>query len=163
MTKAVSHDHNYILKLVRKGFFQNGSLYIFFRKVLWLVFVYDTVNKTFRTANVGVTGIVSDVDYYALTNELPKKLSELDNDVGYITENGVMMYDSFDKFPTSGNAANIYLAKDTNYTYRYDSILKTYIEVSRPYEELTEISTDIIVNGKLELIIGDVLGAKVPD
>lgn len=124
---------------------------------------YDTVNKTFRTANVGVTGIVSDVDYYALTNELPKKLSELDNDVGYITENGVMMYDSFDKFPTSGNAANIYLAKDTNYTYRYDSILKTYIEVSRPYEELTEVSTDIIVNGKLELIIGDVLGAKVPD
>ena len=124
---------------------------------------YDTVNKTFRTANVGVTGIVSDVDYYALTNELPKKLSELDNDVGYITENGVMMYDSFDKFPTSGNAANIYLAKDTNYTYRYDSILKTYIEVSRPYEELTEVSTDIIVNGKLALIIGDVLGAKVPD
>lgn len=100
---------------------------------------------------------------YAKSDELPKKLSELENDVGYITENGIAMYDSFDKFPTSGNAANIYLAKDTNYTYRYDSILKTYTEISRPHEELTEVSTDIIVNGKLELIIGDASGAKISD
>lgn len=124
---------------------------------------YDTVTDTFKTAKTGITGTVNDVDYYALSDELPKKLSELDNDVGYITENGVVMYDSFDKFPASGNAANIYLAKDTNYTYRYDSILKTYIEISRPYEELTEVSTDIIVNGKLELIIGDAYGAKTSD
>lgn len=123
---------------------------------------YDTISKSFRTASSGITGIIDNA-YYALSDEIPKKLSELENDAGYITENGVLMYDSFDNFPTSGNAANIYLAKDTNYTYRYDSVLKTYIEISRPYEELTEVSTDIIVNGKLELIMGDNVGAKITD
>lgn len=109
-----------------------------------------------RVANI-------DLSPYALSDEVPTKLSELANDVGYITDTGILMYESVDKFPTSGNSAVIYLAKDTNYTYRYDSILKKYLEISRPYEELTEVSTDIIVNGKLELILGDNVGAKVSD
>lgn len=123
---------------------------------------YDSISKTFKTASSGVSGVVEKT-YYALSDEVPTKLSELANDVGYITDAGILMYESVDKFPTSGNSAVIYLAKDTNYTYRYDSILKKYLEISRPYEELTEVSTDIIVNGKLELILGDNVGAKVSD
>lgn len=122
---------------------------------------YDTVSGTFKTASSGITGTLNNSSDYALVDEIPTSVSELTNDAGFITST-MAVYGSLSKFPTNGNTALIYVASDTNYTYRYDEVLKTYIEMSRPYKELTEVSTDIIVNGEQELIIGDSYGAKQP-
>lgn len=122
---------------------------------------YDTVSGTFKTASSGITGTLNNSSDYALVDEIPTSVSELTNDSGYITAT-MAVYDSRSKFPANGNTALIYVDSNTNYTYRYDEVLKTYIEMSRPYKELTEVSTDIIVNGEQELIIGDSYGAKQP-
>lgn len=88
-------------------------------------------------------GQIPILEQYAKLTDLPTKLSQLTNDANYVqTVDGlipsailpsfvddVLEFDSIEDFPTVGESGKIYIAKDTNITYRWSGT--TYIEISK--------------------------------
>ena len=88
-------------------------------------------------------GQIPILEQYAKLTDLPTKLSQLTNDANYVqTVDGlipsailpsfvddVLEFDSIEDFPTVGESGKIYIAKDTNITYRWSGT--TYAEISK--------------------------------
>ena len=84
-----------------------------------------------------------DLSAYAKKTDLPKKLSELTNDANYVQTVGgfipsnllpsyvddVLEYANIASFPSPGESGKIYVALDTNLTYRWSG--SEYIEISK--------------------------------
>lgn len=67
--------------------------------------------------------------------DLPTLLSELTNDVGYITEQRVEEYPDFASFPLIGEEEVVYIAADTGLFYSWNG--STYISSSPPISGIT--------------------------
>lgn len=88
-------------------------------------------------------GQIPILEQYAKLTDLPTRLSQLTNDANYVqTVDGlipsailpsfvddVLEFDSIEDFPTVGESGKIYIAKDTNITYRWSGT--TYVEISK--------------------------------
>ena len=88
-------------------------------------------------------GQIPILEQYAKLTDLPTKLSQLTNDANYVQTVGglipsallpsfvddVIEFDSIEDFPTVGESGKIYIAKDTNITYRWSGT--DYVEISK--------------------------------
>lgn len=100
----------------------------------------DYVAEAISKASIDPSTI--DLSSYAKKTDLPTKLSQLTNDGNYVaTINGVipstylpsyvddvLEYESTTSFPNPGTTGKIYVAKDTNKTYRWGG--SDYVEIS---------------------------------
>lgn len=94
-----------------------------------------------------------DLKDYAKLTDLPTKNSQLENDSNYVSTvdglipssvlpsyvDDVLTYDDRSKFPNPGVDGKIYIAKDTNITYRWSG--SDYIEISKSLSLGTTSST----------------------
>lgn len=111
------------------------------RQVLKSYSTTEQIKKLIEEAKINTEDI--DLTDYAKKSEIPTKLSQLTNDDNYVQTiegiipskylpsyvDDVLQYPKIDEFPNPGDAGKIYIAIDTNLTYRWSGT--DYVEISK--------------------------------